>query len=253
MTLDEYFSLPVTPMKWSPVGVSMQALLEKEPALDFEEVRRWAREFPSYGPPMKKPDVRKALKWLQDHPKEVPTETIVAAPQKPIKRPPVHIAPKPNDVEYTERYFDRREVVAVLQKNEPAEEPIRVRDVEISESPIKRNPLTEREKESLVEAQGQKCIYCARRFGSVVFDREKAITLQIRFDHFEPYALRQNNERENLFAACQLCNGFKSDLIFDSLNGARTFLSRKWESAGLSDKFPGAKPFLSDVAMFSLN
>ena len=131
-------------------------------------------------------------------------------------------------------------------------EPLRARQLRASTE--KRNPLSKGEQRKTVEAQCRKCIYCSRAFGSLVFDNEsKPVKLQERFDHFEPYALRKNNRKENIFAACQICNSFKSDLVFDSLVDTRAFLARKWESSGYSEHFPGAKPFRADKSLCNPN
>jgi hypothetical protein len=56
-TLDEYFARTDTPMPRSPVGLTMRAMLETDPTLDFEFARRGAREFPD--------NARRALAWLK--------------------------------------------------------------------------------------------------------------------------------------------------------------------------------------------
>jgi hypothetical protein len=42
-TLEQYFSLPDTPAQSSPVGKLMARVLEKNPAMTFEEARRESR------------------------------------------------------------------------------------------------------------------------------------------------------------------------------------------------------------------
>ena len=43
-----------------------------------------------------------------------------------------------------------------------------------------------------------------------------------------PYAYSLNNLSANFGAACHICNGWKSDHVFQSLDEARVYLSGKW-------------------------
>jgi 5-methylcytosine-specific restriction endonuclease McrA len=113
-----------------------------------------------------------------------------------------------------------------------------------------RRSVPSSEKSEIIERQNSNCIYCARRFDSVVWDIDgKAVTLLPRFDHFEPYALRQNENPENFVPACCVCNTLKSDRVFDTLKAARLWLAREWERKGLQDSFPGMKRFEIDVSL----
>ncbi len=42
--LDEYFKLSTSPMKGSPVGRLMQAIVAESPGIDFEDARKMAHE-----------------------------------------------------------------------------------------------------------------------------------------------------------------------------------------------------------------
>lgn len=153
------------------------------------------------------------------------------------------------------RYYNRAPVAQALNScsTRAVAEPVRARTLHAS-TRVKRNPLTAAEKQRKLESQNHNCIYCGRQFGSVVFDRaNEAITLQLRWEHFEPFALRQNNCSGNLFAACHVCNDFKSDLLFDSLADARQFLARRWEQEAYQDTFPGLAPFRANLALCGVN
>lgn len=113
-----------------------------------------------------------------------------------------------------------------------------------------RRSISVGEKTEILERQANKCIYCARKFGSTVWDMNgKTVALSIRFDHFEPYALRQNETSENLVAACGVCNALKSDLVFDSLKATRLWLAREWERRGFQESFPGMQQFKIDLSL----
>lgn len=44
--------------------------------------------------------------------------------------------------------------------------------------------------------------------------------------------MRQNNSPENIVAACHICNGIKSDHIFDSIAETKTWLQSEWVRRG---------------------
>ena len=81
----------------------------------------------------------------------------------------------------------------------------------------------------ILTIQENKCKYCNHLFGSYVFKNNKVIVLQVVWDHHIPYSYGANNNTENFVAACQICNGFKSNKIFDSLEQLVDYIKRKWE------------------------
>jgi hypothetical protein len=119
----------------------------------------------------------------------------------------------------------------------PAVKPVRIPEPERGRA--MRQPLSESTKSEIVEKQGGKCMYCARRLGSMVWDSKgRGILLSRCFDHFEPFALRQNDSVENRFAACKVCNQEKSDHVFDSLKDCRIWLEHRWQELGYQDEKP---------------
>lgn len=112
-----------------------------------------------------------------------------------------------------------------------------------------RQPIAESLKHSILEKQGRKCIYCARKLGAEVWDvNGKLIILSTRFDHFEPFALRFNDDPKNLFAACKICNEIKSDHVFDSLKECRILARRRMEIQRLSRPVSRRYPIQSKPA-----
>ena len=83
-------------------------------------------------------------------------------------------------------------------------------------------------KQAILEAQGGCCAYCDRRFGTAIEFRGRLRFLRVCWDHLVPYSYSHNNLGDNFVAACQMCNGWKSNLMFQTMDDARVFLNRKW-------------------------
>lgn len=80
--------------------------------------------------------------------------------------------------------------------------------------------------------QNSLCIYCENEFASPVLVGGAVQFLKAVPDHFIPRAMRQNNSPENIVAACHICNGIKSDHIFDSIAETKTWLQSEWVRRG---------------------
>lgn len=81
-----------------------------------------------------------------------------------------------------------------------------------------------------VEAQGHVCAYCLLPFGTRVRHHGRSHTQLPRGDHFVPYALAGRTREVNLVAACQACNGIKSDKVFEDINHAQRMIL-EWREA----------------------
>ena len=91
-----------------------------------------------------------------------------------------------------------------------------------------RRHLSKVEQNRLLNQQEFKCFYCNRDFNSLVFRKGNAIRLQTEFDHLVPHSYSYNNLSSNFVAACHICNGLKSSLVFDTLEQAQVYLQNKW-------------------------
>jgi hypothetical protein len=80
-------------------------------------------------------------------------------------------------------------------------------------------------KEEILTRQDHRCLYCERLFGSWAHRGKKAIQLQINWDHFSPYSYSRDNGDGNFVAACQICNGIKSNKLFDTLEQAKIYIA----------------------------
>jgi hypothetical protein len=161
---------------------------------------------------------------------------------------------KPNVYRPSKIILINRSASGPVREEQKKLDPLSTREIrEISIPPAHRRSLSEDEKSKIINRQSFKCIYCARKLGSTVWDPEgKPVILSTRFDHFEPFALRSNENPENFVAACGVCNGFKSDKVFDSLKDARTWLAGQWELKGYQDSFPGMRRFQIDLKLLDV-
>lgn len=87
-------------------------------------------------------------------------------------------------------------------------------------------------KRKILESQGDCCIYCEEPFNSIKYRKDKEIVLTVEFDHKIPYTMIQDSSKDNIVAACQVCNGIKSDTLYQNLNSARIDLFEKRKQKG---------------------
>ena len=72
------------------------------------------------------------------------------------------------------------------------------------------------ERKRILDLQGNKCLYCNREFGSMYMRNGKILSTRLHFDHLIPYSYSQNNTN-NFVAVCNICNGIKSNKMFDTV------------------------------------
>lgn len=92
-------------------------------------------------------------------------------------------------------------------------------------SGIRRLPPL-RLRRAVIEAQGGRCFYCERHFGSSVVRRGRLILLRLEWDHKVPFSFDGNNSPANFVASCHVCNAIKNDRCFQTIEEARSFLQR---------------------------
>ena len=77
-------------------------------------------------------------------------------------------------------------------------------------------------------------------------DKKKIIFLKLNWDHFVPYSYSYNNKKVNFVAACHVCNGIKSNKMFDTVKEIKDYVSYQRKKKGyktleempeLSDRF----------------
>lgn len=91
---------------------------------------------------------------------------------------------------------------------------------------IRRSPYLS-DKSRIIQAQQNRCIYCRHTFGSLYVEGSKIKPLVLHWDHFIPWTYTYDNSGKNFVAACNICNLFKHDKIFDSLKEAREYVVKR--------------------------
>jgi hypothetical protein len=81
-----------------------------------------------------------------------------------------------------------------------------------------------RRQNELREEQSGKCAYCNIYANAVILRNGEEVQLFEVFDHFIPHAYVQANRSDNWVLACHVCNGMKSDRMFQNLTDARNAL-----------------------------
>lgn len=87
-------------------------------------------------------------------------------------------------------------------------------------------------RQAQLEAQGHRCLYCLRTFGSFSSRWGRLLRLRVHWDHMVPYAYNQDNRAANFAAACQVCNLLKGDRCFGTIEEARVYLATRRETKG---------------------
>lgn len=93
----------------------------------------------------------------------------------------------------------------------------------------KRMLPTAKERAELLEQFQHSCAYCDRAFGAWVHRKGKIRRLSLAWDHQVPYSYSQNNEAHNFLPACNVCNGYKSDKIFTTVEEVRVYVALRWQ------------------------
>lgn len=90
----------------------------------------------------------------------------------------------------------------------------------------------------ILREQMDRCFYCNRRFNEQVYRHCRGLHLRLQWDHVNPHAYSLDNRDQNFVAACHVCNGIKSSLMFRSADEARTYITQKWKDKGYTDVCP---------------
>lgn len=112
---------------------------------------------------------------------------------------------------------------------------------------VKRQPNA-REKRVILNRQHDRCLYCGRRFSSLVWYKGKQIVLRLNWDHVLPFEYCRDNADGNFVAACHVCNHWKSDRIFNYLEEIQVYVTEKWQrvETDVGKALPSMRGYLSD-------
>lgn len=121
------------------------------------------------------------------------------------------------------------------------DKPVEVKPKEflrLSESIGKRHKPNKKTKEYLLAIQGNACLYCEKSFNSFTYRNYKPVKLKLNWDHLIPYSYNQNNWHENWCAACHICNGIKSNKMFETIEECRNYINMIREKKGYTNSIP---------------
>ena len=110
--------------------------------------------------------------------------------------------------------------------------------VQMSETVKKRKRPSKYVQEKILEIQDGMCFYCDSLFGEPFLHpkTEKVRFLRVCYDHYVPYSYSQNNNTDNFVATCQVCNGIKTNKIFESKEDARVFILDRRRRLGYKEQ-----------------
>jgi len=98
-----------------------------------------------------------------------------------------------------------------------------IEDIKIMVAPRRKRKRVKNRKE-ILKKQNNKCYYCHNRLGYYYERNGRVIKSVIHFDHVIPFSFSHNSNEDNFVAACNLCNLYKSNLMFDTLFDAQEYL-----------------------------
>jgi len=95
-----------------------------------------------------------------------------------------------------------------------------------------RKTPSKSQKDRILREQNDRCFYCSVLLGSYRYKNSMPFLIKINWDHRLPFAYSQNNKTENFVAACHVCNGIKSDHLFQTIEEAQVYIAEKRKSKG---------------------
>ena len=87
------------------------------------------------------------------------------------------------------------------------------------------------QKNEILDKQKNKCYWCGRQFGTEYMHNFRFYRLTPHFDHIIPYSLAGNKGNDNIVAACNVCNLWKSAKVFKDEEEIQDYLLEKWRNA----------------------
>jgi 5-methylcytosine-specific restriction endonuclease McrA len=102
----------------------------------------------------------------------------------------------------------------------------------MSEPSFQRKTPTKAEKSRILNEQENRCFYCGVQFDTYRYRNGLPFLVKINWDHKMPFSYSQNNKTANFVAACHVCNGIKSNTLFQTVEEAQTHIAYKRKSKG---------------------
>lgn len=91
---------------------------------------------------------------------------------------------------------------------------------------------------SILSKQQNKCLYCSYPFGTQYWDEKykKIRELTPCWDHRIPFSYLQDNPDSNWVAACYMCNGIKSNMMFQTTQEAIDYVQHRRAKKGIKEE-----------------
>ena len=100
-------------------------------------------------------------------------------------------------------------------------------------APIKKRFIPKKkERDYILFSQNEKCLYCDKPFGTLYERNDKVRKTKLNWDHFVPYSFSFDNRKINFVASCNICNGIKSNKMFDTLEEAKVYVEYRRKKKG---------------------
>lgn len=101
-------------------------------------------------------------------------------------------------------------------------------EIIVSSTGRKSIPVNIRKK--LLVEQDNHCFWCGRLFGITYERKHKIYTLKPCGDHKIPFSWIQRNPDNNWVLACNLCNAYKHNKMYDDEKQMKDYLLQKWDA-----------------------
>ena len=97
-----------------------------------------------------------------------------------------------------------------------------------------RTKISQKIKQQILIEQENRCIYCENVLNEYIYNtkKERFIKNIIHFDHFVAWIYSGNNQKQNLFASCSICNHIKYSKHFYNLESAKEYILNEREKKG---------------------
>jgi hypothetical protein len=115
--------------------------------------------------------------------------------------------------------------------------PTKVIDKRETTTEVKRSLIPMTVKRTILENQGNRCIYCDNILDGFVWNtkRNRYTKNQIHFDHFLAWSYSGDNHDYNILASCHICNMYKSSKYFPTVKDAREYILKRRKEKGYLD------------------
>lgn len=85
----------------------------------------------------------------------------------------------------------------------------------------------------ILEKQQNRCLYCNREFGTPYLRNHRILKTKLNWDHLIPFSYSRNN-KNNFVAACHICNGIKSNKMFDTTEEVFHYVEHNRKKKGIT-------------------